>query len=548
MTSTGSIGEEGRSSPWRDALAGTSDLIRLALRTERMATPVGVLVVPVLLAATAASLAPLYPDRSSREALATGAGANPVFRILLGSLRDTSGIGPIAVWRIGMFALLIAAVIAAATVTRNLRGPESSGRLELVRAGAVGSAAPVVAAAVVAGLAAIAGAVLTGVTSAVVGVSAGSAALVTVQFLCAGLMAVGVALVVDQVVTTSRTSIAVSSSLMLTAYLLRGIGDADDTWRWLVWVSPLGWAEHVDPFGARSVAPVLPCLLVFGAGVWTSATIARRRDLGAGLIASKPGRPTAWWPVSIFTVTVRTTGAALTPWLSGAFGYCVLVGLLTNSIGDLVGSGGTGDLVRKLGGGAAGAHVDLVTAVLNTVIAFVAVAATAAAVTVSASLRDADRAGHAEVLLSTGVSPRRRLVAAVVMAAAAALTMLLSAAGMMLGAALSGGHTAGAAAMFGAVVAQWPPTMAVAAVAFAAYGLDAAWIRVGWLAVVADLLLGPLGELLAAPRWLRDISPHAHVPAQIGAAFPTHLSLVFLLAAVIVVALGSWAVGRRDLG
>ncbi|MGN7131719.1 hypothetical protein ACTHQY_00450 [Rhodococcoides corynebacterioides] len=468
-------------------MSGTLHLLRLAVRTERVATPVGVLVVPALLLVTAASLAPLYPDARSRADLAAGAATNPVFRILLGPLRDTPTIGPIAVWRVGLFAMLAPTVIVAATVTRNLRAPEATGRMELVRA-----------------------------------------------------------VVVDQVVTASRTALTTSAVVLVTAYVVRGVGDSVDGASWLTWLSPLGWAERVDPFGNRTALPALACSVLFAVGVGLAARIAATRDLGSGLIHPRPGAPSARWPISPVGITVRTTGSALAPWMSGAFAYCLLVGVLTDSVDGLVGnSGGTRSLIENLGGGS----VDLVGALFDTVLGVVAIAA--AAVSVVGHLRDDDRRGRAEVVLATAVSPVARLLAAAAVAAVvavvAALVLVLAAAGLVVGSTIVGGPGPWGVEVAAAAIGQVPPTLAVAAVAFAAYGFGVRWVVVGWIAVVADLLLGPLGPLIGAPAWLRDLAPHAQVPARVGAAIPVAPTIVVSIVAVALVAVGLWALRRRDL-
>ncbi|MGB3770125.1 MAG: hypothetical protein WBA00_03180 [Rhodococcus sp. (in: high G+C Gram-positive bacteria)] len=529
--------------------SGTGQLLGVAVRTERIATPIGVVVVPILLLLTAASLGALYPDAAARSQLADGSAANPVFQILLGPLRDTSGTGQIAVWRVGMFALLIVAIIAAATVTRNLRAPEQSGRMELVRAGAIGASAPLAAATITATVAAISTGALTGLASAVIGVPGTAAAFVAVQVIAAGLAAIGTAVVVDQVVTASRTAIATSAVILLTAYLVRGVGDAVDGLSWLTWLSPLGWAERVAPLGDRSLLPALACLILYVVGVGVAAAVAGMRDLGAGLVQPRPGPPTARWPISIVGVTVRTMDTSLAPWMSGAFAYCVLVGLLTNSVDDLMGgSSGTSDVIREIGGGSSTASIDLVAALINTVLGIVAIAAAAAAVSVVGRLSDDDRTGRAELLLATAVSPGTRVLAAAATSAATALlVMALAGVGVVVGAGLVGADGPPAADVVVAALSQLPPTLAVGAIAFAAYGFGSRWVAIGWLAVVIDLVLGPLGSLIGAPRWLRDIAPHSHVPAEVGASVPAIPTVVFLLLAGALVRVGLWAVGRRDL-
>lgn len=527
--------------------AGTGALLRLTRRTEVIATPVGVSAIPLLLMVTAASLAPLYPDAASRAELADGAAASPVFAVLLGPLRDTSTIGAIAVWRVGMFALLILSIIVAATVTRNLRAPEASGRLELLRMGAIGPSAPVAAAAITAAGASVAAGVLTGTAALLIGASSTIAVWVGLQFVCAALAAAGIALVVDQIVTTSRAALATSSALIVAAYLLRGVADSSGTLSWLRWLSPIGWAQQIDPAGAASVLPALPCLALFGGGVAVASVVVRRRDIGAGLISPRPGPSRARWPISGLTVATRTMGPALLPWLSGAFAYCLLLGLVTASLSTIVGdSGNTADLLKELGGVDSGSRV-LVTALVNTVIGLVAVAAAAAAVSVAGRLRDDDVSGRTEVFLATAVSARARLLSAIALAGIAAVSMLvLAATGIALGSAVVGGDTPPWTDIAAAAVIQSVPTWAVASVAVALYGSGSHRARWGWAVVIADLLLGPLGPLIGAPRWLRDVVPHAHVPVQVGLAPPLVPLIVLVAVGTALTALGLHLVGNRD--
>lgn len=525
------------------ATAGVGGLLRLANRTERLPSGVGVLVVPVLLLATTAALAPLYPDRASRLDLAAGAASNPVFRVLLGPLHDVSGIGVLSFWRVGMPALLVVAILMAVTVTRNLRSAEATGQMELLRSTAMAPTAPVAAAVVVALTSTLVTSVLVGVVATAVGVPVVTALGLGVQAACAGAVGTGIAVVVDQVVTTGRTAIAASSGILVVAFLLRGVADTAGAWSWLAWLSPLGWVERIDPIGRPSALGAFACVGALVVGVAAATAIARRRDLGAGLIRPRPGPGRARWPVSLGTVTAVTIGPSLRPWLGGAFAYCVLVGLLLGSVDSLVGSGGTADLVEKLG-----RRADLTDALVNTVLGIVGVVAAAAAVAVIGSLRSDDRAGRGEVLLATAVSPARRLGVTTVLAAFAAVVVpVLAACGLTVGRLIASAEGPSVGAMVVAALGGVPAAQAVASVGVAAYGFGPRWAAVGWIAVVGDLLLGPLGTLLGAPGWLRDLAPHTHLATMVGQPVPVVPVVICLVAATAVTAVGAVVLRRRDL-
>ena len=525
------------------APAGVGGLLRLAGRTERIPAGVSVLVVPILLAATAGALAPLYPDRASRLELAAGAGSNAVFRVLLGPLQDVSGIGVLAVWRVGLPALLVVAILAAAAVSRNLRSAEASGRMELVRSAAVAPAAPIAAAVTVGATATTLTAVLTTVVSAAVGVPVVVALGVGLQVFCAGAVGIGVAVVLDQLVTTGRTAIAASAGVLVVAFLVRGIGDTADGWSWVAWLSPLGWVERIDPIGSPSVVGVAACLALIVVGVGTATAIARRRDLGAGLIRPRPGPGRARWPVSLPAVTVVTLGPSLRPWLGGAFAYCILVGLLLGSVDSLVGSGGTASLVEKLGG-----RVDLTAALVNTVLGIVGVVASAAALSLIGAMRADDREGRGEILLATAVSRTRRYWTTTTLAVVATVAVpVLAACGMTVGRLITSADGPSLGAMLVAAMVGVPASLAVAAVGVGAYGVGPRWASIGWVAVVADLLLGPLGTLIGAPGWLRDLAPHTHLAAAVGQPVPGVPVVICLVVAIALASVGAVGLRRRDL-
>src|SRR4051794_38687939 len=69
----------------------------------------------------------------------------------------------------------------------------------------------------------------------------------------------------------------------------RRIGDRR---RWLSWLSPIGWSQQIRPYaGNRWLGAVLPVLLA-AVLVGVAHTLVARRDLGAALVAARPGPAT----------------------------------------------------------------------------------------------------------------------------------------------------------------------------------------------------------------------------------------------------------------
>ena len=132
------------------AVTGTGELVKLAVRRDRIGLAASVYVIIVGVAGTAYTLKRLYPTAAGRAALAATAGGNPAFRFLYGRL-DGSSLGSITTWRYGVWAGIFAALVAIFVVIRHTRSDEEAGRLELTGSAAVGRQAALAAALATAG-------------------------------------------------------------------------------------------------------------------------------------------------------------------------------------------------------------------------------------------------------------------------------------------------------------------------------------------------------------------------------------------------------------
>lgn len=125
--------------------AGTGALYRLALRRDRVLIPLWVLGIGGLLAAGPPGLAALYSTAAERAQAAAGMSGNSSLRALYGPVLDDS-LGALVVWRYGVVAAVLTAVMSLLLVVRHTRDEEESGRQEMVSSAMVGRRAPLTAA------------------------------------------------------------------------------------------------------------------------------------------------------------------------------------------------------------------------------------------------------------------------------------------------------------------------------------------------------------------------------------------------------------------
>jgi ABC-2 type transport system permease protein len=532
----------------------TGRLVRLAARRDRIQLPVWIVASALLVIAGAAAVADEFPDREGRVTALTGAGGSPAVLLMRGVPVGDS-LGALVNFRNFAFMLVLVALMSTFAIIRHTRQNEETGRAELIGAGAVDRHAPLTAALVLVGVADVAyGAAMTLMLLAAGLPAAGSVAFGAA---CAvtGWVFAGIAAIAAQLFRSARTANATAATAVGVAYVIRGIGDALGeratgvvvTSGWPTWLSPLGWGMLVRPFGAERWWVLALPVLAAAACVTAAFALARRRDLGAGLVPDRPG-PTAaartlHGPAGL---AWRLNRAATIGWVLGAAAFGVGIGSLGNTVRDALGdNSGVSDMMGQLAGGSAGDLVDLYYGAMMNVFG---VLAAAFAVQTLLRLRAEETGGAAEAVLAAAVA-RTRWVATYLACAVggAAVVLLVAGLGAGIADAASGGET-GVSTLVTAGLAQLPGALVLAGFVVLVFGgLPRLVVAVAWAGFAVSLAGGLFGDLFGLPQAVRDVSPFSHVPA-VPAADVTALPMVSLvLVAALLTASGMVLFRRRDL-
>jgi ABC-2 type transport system permease protein len=291
----------------------------------------------------------------------------------------------------------------------------------------------------------------------------------------------------------------------------------------------------------------LPVAL-FLAGTWLAFSLAQRRDLGAGRLPDRAGRPAASAALrGPFALAWRLQWPALAGWAAGYAVMFAVCGAAAKGIGSLIGTNGglTRELTR-IGGQAA-----IVNAYLAALMLLGGLVAAAYGVSAVLRLHTEETAGRADPVLA-GSAGRARWGLSHLAVALAGTAVLLVTAGIAtgLGYGLAAGGAGGATArMLGAGLAQLPAAAVIVGVAALAYGaVPDGCVAVAWTAVGLAVLLNIFGQALQLSHWVLDVSPFTHVPKLPGG---TVTATPFLWLGVIALALGAAglaALRRRDIG
>ncbi|MDI1461605.1 anibiotic ABC transporter [Catellatospora sp. KI3] len=538
-----------------NAYAGTGRLVRLAARRDRIQLPVWIVAAGALMSAGTSAVAGEFATEESRITALKGAGSSAAILVMRG-VPVGSSLGALVNFRNLATLLVVAALMSTFAVVRHTRQNEENGRAELIGAGAVGRHAPLTAALIVIGAAnvlfglVVTGSLLGAKLDAEGALAFGAACTVT------GLAFAAIAAVTAQLFQGARAANGAAATAVGVAYLVRGIGDALGQRAadgisvdpgWLTWVSPLGWGELARPYGQERWW-VLALPVALGAVLVAVAfALVDRRDVGAGLIADRPGPATAGGTLrGPLGLAWRLNRGSTLGWVIGSAVFGLGIGSLGKAVKDSLGSNeGVVDMINGLAGGGGPSLVDVFFAAMMNVYGVLAAGFVIQALL---RLRAEESGGTAEALLATAVG-RIRWVATHLIWAVVGAAVLLVLAGVFMGVAdAAAGGDVGVLTLAGAGLAQLPGALVVAGFVLLVFGaLPRYTVGLAWAALVVSITCGLLGDLFGLPQVVRDLSPFTHVP-KIPAVEPTATPILALLGfAIALAATGMALFRRRDL-
>lgn len=535
-----------------EALTGTLRLTRLAARRDRITLPVWILGMTAFLAATTAMFVNslvTYEDMVQEALLPT---ENAGLRML--GLTSGPTVGGAVMVRDYVTLAALAALMSVLAVVRHTRQAEELGRAEVVGSTVVGRYADLAAAVAVALAANVVLAVCLGLAMVVNGQPAGGAFTAGTGVAAVGVVFTGVAAVSVQLASTTRGAIGLAGAVLGVSFLLSGIGNMlgrPDTEAlrvasaWPAWLSPIGWAQQMRPFGGNHLWPLVLFVVLLVVLLVTAGALVRRRDVGAGLWPQRRGHAHA--PASLLSpagLVLRLQRGALIGWTVGFIGFGLIFGAMTEQIQDLEGS--SREYYERLGG------ADRIVEAYDASMASMAAMVVAIYVVQIVLRMRADEAdGTLESLLASGVSRTRWILGYVVNAVGGAVLLVVAySVSMGVGAGLVLGDTAtqvGQMVLAGLV--QLPATLVVGACALAVVALlPRIAVPVAWALVIASLLLGPLfGPPLGLHQRILDLSPFTHVPTVPATDVDVLPLLVLAVLGVLLGAFGTAVIRRRSL-
>ncbi|MGW0019799.1 ABC transporter permease [Rhodococcus sp. NPDC003382] len=522
-------------------LAGTGALLRLYLRRDRISMPLWVALFAIAPPLYVASVQSLYTSDAELARFAAATNASHAEIAMYGPMFGTS-LGSVGLWKAGAYFTLIA-IATILTVVRHTRAEEETGRAELIGSTVVGRYAGLTAAL----LMAFGASILTGFlcTAALLGkgLPLGGSAGYGAALALSGAVFAAIAAVAAQLSASARISRGIAFAVLGTAFALRAVGDAGSGT--LSWFSPLGWALQMRPFAAERWWVVVPLLATTAGATTLAYALARRRDIGAGLIEPRPGPseapPALAGPLGLAWRMQRGT---LLAWTVGLGLYGLLIGSAAKGVGDQLGDNAAiRDLVVRMGG-----SQSLELSFIGYAMSLLGVAGAAYAISAALRLHSEEDAQRTEPVLAGSVGRMRWAAGHIVFSLAGpivAMTVAGVSAALTYTVAVGDGSVLGK--VLGAALVQLPAIWVLTGVTVALFGMAPRFAPVAWgvlAAFLAVLFIGPIAHL---PQWVLDLEPFGHAPKLPGSEFTATPVLWLTTVAAALIVAGLFAFRQRDL-
>ena len=528
-----------------------SAIFQRAFRELRVtATAIG-LTFGIVAASAALTYVDSFPTEASRRTLVASLSGDAGFSVLFGRVDAIGTVGGYTAYKSYVFLTTIGAIWAMLATTRLLRGEEDSGRWQLVLAGRTNPAKALLS--TLAGLASAIGVVFVGTTALTalarfrhgVGFGIGDSILFGVSMVLAPVVFASVAALCSQLARTRRLATALSIGVFAVAFVVRMIGDASPGSHWLLWATPLGWVELMEPLTANDLWPLGSC---------RGSQRSRRRVRRPPRVATRRRRRHPLDQRDDHGAPVRTDLASR----SGGAAQCAgarrlgrgitamsfVFGIVAKAAGSAVAKSSSADTVlNKLGATGSGAtqYVGVVFLLTGAVLALVPANQIGAA-------REEEGSGRLANILAGPTSRREWLAGRLALTATAVIAIgLLAGAAIWAGARSQGFHLGFASTVLAGlnVVPAALLALAIGAVAVAFIPRRASvavYFVVGW-----SLIIDLLGSLVTGLKGLTRLSLFHYVSLAPAEDPNWAILALYTLAAAALVAVAVVGFDHRDL-
>ena len=481
---------------------------------------------------------------------------SPSLLAMVGIITNPASIAGATWCKYWMFGSLMLGIGVVFLMTRNLRADEDQGRAELMRSTPLGihsrlAASVVLMSALSLVIGVFSALVLQGMTAdpasvqsltAVdsVGAAATGAWVFGLSIAAIGLLGVGIGAVVNELAPSSGAANGIGIAVFGVFYILRMGGDLNSNA--LTWVSPMGWAEKMDPYGANRWWPFLLVIVLTVVLAGLAWLLQSGRDLDASLLPQRGGKATASGMIQqVWGLGLRLQRGSIIGWAIGLFIFVLMIGSVIQALMDLLKQANlSGEM------GAATASTD---ALVGVFVGMIALAISVFAAQSATTLRTDEAHGVLESQLAGGIGriswALQRLAITLVMT-----IVFLLFSGILLGA--SYGSLIDDMSKVGATVAAFLVYLPACLVVAALFVLGFGWwprytVMITWIVVGILWAFMILGLALPIPEAVLNAMPFNATPQILSQDMKWTPVLILTLVVVVLTLVGLLGFRRRNV-
>ncbi|GAB6090001.1 ABC transporter permease [Spirochaeta dissipatitropha] len=528
---------------------GMSTLLRLAIKRDRLRLVFWVSGICAMVVLMLATFETALTGPEEMKAMMIMFMNNPAMRALLAPASSVS-IGGFMMMRTSTLIVVIIAMFGAFTLIRHTRNNEDTGCEDYVVSTVVGRHAGLGAALL---LSFITYVILSLVLSlsflpfgeSLSGSFAGGFALGSVYLAFAGVAAVSAQLNQNTRGANAMAGMAIGGFFLLASFgnMLGEVplGSYELQAAWPVWLSPFGWYQQVHAFADNHILPLFFAPVMFGVCGLLAMYFESRRDVGDGLIPSKPGRVEAGSSLlSPLGLAWRLQRKALFTWVI----VMGLIGLLFGSaLGEFSHAMSELEMSAEIFQDSLGTNESFILMIIGFSASFLVFYVVQAFMRIVGE----EKEGLADPVLATRVSRFSWLISHIFIFSAGT-TLMLIAMGIGAGLATIGETDIRFIKLLEGSLMQAPALFAVAGFCILTFGIARKYSGIlSRTALGISLLAGPFfGPMFDFPQWLLNISPFTHIPGPTEslAFFPL---IIMSLVSVVLLVTGIALFNRRDV-
>lgn len=444
-----------------------------------------------------------------------------------------------------VFLCIGAAVMNIFFVVRHTRRDEESGRAEVIHSLPVGKLSNLASAMLIAFLMNLALALISGFSLFIIGdqsMTLNGSLLFGAAMGMSGLFFAAASAAIAQLTQSARTAAAFSLGFMGLMYLLRAAGDLFS--EPLACISPLGLLLRTQAFVNNYWWPVFAVsgitLIVATAAFCLNAV----RDLGEGLIPSRPGRSRASKALlSPAGLSLRLLRTPIIAWLFIVFALGAAYGSI---LGELEAFLSSSELLKAMFAG--NDELPLAEQFITTILSMTAIIGSVPVITFALKIQSEEKHNRLEHLLGRAVSRTKIMGGYIIIAfASSILIFFLAASGFWISARVVMDNPISLWTFLGGQMTYLPAVWVMTGLTFLLIGFIPKAANAVWGYLGYSFFILYFGDILQLPVWIRKLTPYGFISKYPVESINWLSFAILCVIAAVLTATGIIGYRKRDM-